>query len=54
MIQEKTGGASGLIRALMTHFSSFGISSEVASDGGPEYTAVATQRFMKDWGFHHR
>ena len=50
----KTDGANGLISALKTHFSTFGISTEVASDGGPEYTAAATQRFMKDWGVHHR
>ena len=50
----KTEGAKGLISALKTHFSTFGISVEVASDGGPEYMAAATQRFMKDWGVHHR
>ena len=50
----KTEGAKGLISALKTHFSTFGISMEVASDGGPEYTAAATKRFMKDWGVHHR
>ena len=50
----KTEGAKGLISAFKTHFSTFGISVEVASDGGPEYMAAATQRFMKDWGVHHR
>ena len=50
----KTEGAKGLISALKTNFSTFGISMEVASDGGPEYTAAATKRFMKDWGVHHR
>ena len=34
--------------------SSFGIPDELASDGGPEFTAVATRQFLKDWGVHHR
>ena len=34
----KTEGAKGLITALKTHFTTFGISMEVASDGGPENT----------------
>jgi hypothetical protein len=50
----KTEGAKGLITALKTHFTTFGISMEVASDGGPEYTAHATKNFLKDWGVHHR
>ena len=50
----KTEGAKGLITALKTHFTTFGISMELASDGGPEYTAHATKSFLKDWGVHHR
>ena len=43
-----------LIERLKTHFLTFGISSELASDGGPTYTASATKRFLKSWGVHHR
>ena len=50
----KAEGAKGLISALKTHFTTFGISMELASDGGPEYTAAATKWFMRDWGVHHR
>ena len=40
--------------ALKTHFTTFGISMEVASDGGLEYTASSTRRFLKDWAVRHR
>ena len=50
----KKEGAQGLITALKTHFTTFGISLEVASDGGPEYIATATDKFLKDWGVRHR
>ena len=50
----KKEGAQGLISALKTHFSTFGISLEVASDGGPEHTASETERFLKDWEVRHR
>ncbi|XP_041480493.1 uncharacterized protein K02A2.6-like [Lytechinus variegatus] len=32
----------------------FGIPDELASDGDPEFTAVASRRFLSDWGIHHR
>ena len=32
----------------------FGISDELSSDGGPEFTASATQNFLRDWGVRHR
>ena len=50
----KGEGAEMLIKTLKTHFCTFGISSELASDGGPEYMASATQRFLRAWGVHHR
>ena len=46
--------AEKLIERLKTHFLTFGISSELASDGGPTFTASATKRFLKSWGVHHR
>ena len=50
----KKEGAQGLISALKTHFTTFGISIEMASDGGPEYTAHTTKKFLKDWAVRHR
>ena len=50
----KKEGAQVLICALKTHFTTFGISMEVASDGGLEYTASSTRRFLKDWAVRHR
>ena len=41
-----TEGAKGLISALKTNFTTFGISME--------YTAAATEKFFRDWGVHHR
>ena len=42
-------GAASLIKQLRCHFLTFGISSELSSDGGPEFTASSTQKFLKDW-----
>ena len=46
--------ADGLIRALRYHFVTHGAPEELASDGGPEYTATETQEFLKRWGVAHR
>ena len=40
----KGEGAEMLIKTLKTHFCTFGISSELASDGGAEYKATSTQK----------
>ena len=42
-------GASSLIKQLKCHFLTFGISCELSSDGGPQFTAASTQKFLKDW-----
>lgn len=42
-------GAASLIKQLRCHFLTFGISSELSSDGGPELTTASTQKFLKDW-----
>ena len=47
----KKEGAQGLISALKTHFTTFGISMEIASDGGPEYTASATKKMLREHVF---
>eukprot|EP00057_Strongylocentrotus_purpuratus_P017665 XP_011672139.1 PREDICTED: uncharacterized protein LOC105442062 [Strongylocentrotus purpuratus] len=44
----------GLTACLRRIFVTFGIPDELASDGGPEFTAAATRRFLQDWGIHHR
>ena len=43
-----------LLHVLGAPFVTFGIPDELASDGGPEFTAVATRQFLSDWGVHHR
>ena len=47
-------GAKGLIACLRRVFVTFGIADELSSDGGPEFTATASHKFLKNWGVHHR
>jgi len=54
IVERASHGAGGLIACLRRTFVTFGIPDELASDGGPEFTAVATRQFLKDWGVHHR
>ena len=54
IVEQASGGATGLITALRRIFVTYGISEELASDGGPEFTAHSTQSFLKHWGVHHR
>ena len=54
IVERSCDGASGLINCLRRTFVTFGIPDELASDGGPEFTAQSTQRFLQDWGVHHR
>ena len=54
IVERASDGAKGLITALRTTFITFGISEELTSDGGPEYTANATKQFLLNWGVHHR
>ncbi len=49
-----TNGSKGLIDVLRRTFATYGIPDELASDGGPEFTAHDTQRFLQDWRVHHR
>ena len=43
-----------LIDTLKTYFSTYGIPEELASDGGKTYTAYETQKFLSEYGVHHR
>merc|ERR1711888_498233 len=42
--------AKQLIEKLKVHFSTFGISKELASDQGSQFTAGETDKFLKAWG----
>ena len=44
-------GASGLIAHLRSLFATFGVPCRLSSDGGPEFTATATDEFLKRWVF---
>ena len=39
---------------MKNYFSTFGISSECASDGGPQFISNEFQAFLKQYGVHHR
>ena len=54
IIERAQDGSKGLIDCLRRTFVTFGIPDECATDGGPEFTAAATQQFLKEWGVHHR
>ena len=47
-------GAGGLIKCLRQWFATFGVPKELASDGGPEFSADSTSSFLKTWGVEHR
>ena len=46
-------GAAGPIRHLRSFFTTFGVSEELSSDGGPELTAGCTEVFLHLWGVRH-
>lgn len=54
IVEKSSDGATGLINCLRRTFVTFGIPDELATDGGPEFTATATRQFLKDWGVYHR
>ena len=58
VVQVKPGthsaGAKGLCTALRRLFSTFGVPTEISSDGGPEYEAHEFKNFLKRWGVKHR
>ena len=58
IFQTPTGtsnaGSFGLIKCLRKWFGTFGVPRELSSDGGPEFAADATARFLESWGVNHR
>ena len=54
IVERAQDGSEGLIASLRRTFITFGIPDELASDGGPEFTAGKTRQFLRDWGVHHR
>ena len=54
IVEFGASGAQGLVTALRNTFITFGISEELTSDGGPEYTAAITEQFLNNWGVRHR
>ena len=54
IVERAAGGSKGLISCLRRIFVTYGISDELSSDGGPEFTSSETQKFLRNWGVHHR
>ena len=54
IIEQAKDGAKGLIDALRRTFATYGIPDELASDGGPEFIASETGKFLKNWGVNKR
>ena len=54
IIEKAEGGAIGLVKCLRRIFATYGIPSELSSDGGPEFTAHETKTFLSNWQVNHR
>ena len=54
IVERSHAGATGLISCLRRIFVTYGIPDELASDGGPQFTATNTREFLQDWGVSHR
>ena len=50
----KNESSKELIAVLKSYFSTFGISSECATDGGPQFVSGEFQAFLKQYKVHHR
>ena len=51
---NKGEGAETLVKLLRQHFMTYGVCSELASDGGLEYVSNTCQTFLRQWGVKHR
>ncbi|GFO14733.1 Pol polyprotein [Plakobranchus ocellatus] len=54
IVEQAAHGADGLVAALRRIFVTYGISDELTSDCGPEFTSLTTATFLKNWGVNHR
>ena len=54
IVEKASNGAVGLTNKLKSVFNTFGIPEELASDGGPEFTASTTATCLRELGIHHR
>ena len=54
IVEKAQNGAQGLVNTLRITFATYGIPDELSSDGGPEFVAHSTRKFLSDWGIHHR
>ena len=54
IVERSCNGATGLVGNLRSIFVTFGIPEDITTDGGPEFTASVTRKFLADWGVHHR
>ena len=54
IVTKSSDGSAGLISSLRLAFVTFGISDELSSDGGPEFTSSSTRKFLRNWGVDHR
>ena len=54
IVERVPNGATGLVTSLKRIFNTFGAPEELASDGGPQFTAETTRKFLKNYGVHHR
>ena len=54
IVERVPNGANGLVASLKRIFNTFGAPEELASDGGPQFTAETTSMFLKNYGIHHR
>ena len=46
--------SSSLIAEFRKLFGSYGVSEEISSDGGPQFTSSSFQQFLKNWGVNFR
>ena len=47
VVQQLRDGSSGIVKSLREIFVTYGIADELSSDGGPEFTAEATQDYCQ-------
>ena len=54
IVEKSKEGSKGLISCLRRIFVTYGISDDITTDGGPEFTSRETKRFLNNWGVRHR